>query len=140
MRSCIVRRAPRTRFLTIAEVLELYARVVAIGGGAFAIRDLGALESAVAQRRATFDGAELHPTLEAKAAALGFSLILNHPFIDGNKRIGHAALEVFLVLNGFELHADLDDAEAMILGVAAGTIARDAFVQWIRAHMTAFPS
>ena len=68
-----------TRFLTIAEVLELYARVVAIGGGAFAIRDLGALESAIAQPRATFEGAELYQTLEEKAAALGFSLILNHP-------------------------------------------------------------
>lgn len=129
-----------TRYLTIAEVLELYARVVAIGGGAFAIRDLGALESALAQPRATFDGAELYPTLEDKAAALGFSLILNHPFVDGNKRIGHASLEVFLVLNGFELRADVDGAEAMILGVAAGTKAREEFVQWIRAHMTAYPS
>ena len=129
-----------TRFLTIAEVLELYARVVAIGGGAFAIRDLGALESAVAQPRATFDGVELYPTLEEKAAALGFSLILNHPFVDGNKRIGHAALEVFLVLNGFHLRADVNDAELMILSVAAGTVARDEFVQWIRAQMTAYPS
>ena len=129
-----------TRFLTIAEVLELYARVVAIGGGAFAIRDLGALESAIAQPRATFDGVELYPTLEDKACALGFSLILNHPFVDGNKRIGHAALEVFLVLNGLQLRADVNDAESMILTVAAGTVARDEFVQWIRAHMTAYPS
>lgn len=129
-----------TRFLTIAEVLELYTRVVAIGGGAFAIRDLGALESAVAQPRATFDGVELYASLEEKAAALGFSLILNHPFVDGNKRIGHAALEVFLVLNGYELRATVEDAERMILGVAAGTVARDELVQWIRAHMTTFPS
>ena len=129
-----------TRFLTIAEVLELYARVVAIGGGAFAIRDLGALESAVAQPRATFDGVELYLSLEEKAAALGFSLILNHPFVDGNKRIGHAALAVFLVLNGFALRAEVDEAEVMILGVAAGTIAREDFVQWIRAHMTSYPS
>ena len=80
------------------------------------------------------------PHSEEKAAALGFSLILNHPFVDGNKRIGHAALEVFLVLNGFELRADVDDAEAMILGVAAGTVAREKFVLWIRAHLTAYPS
>ena len=128
-----------TRFLTIAEVLELYARVVAIGGGAFAIRDLGALESAIAQPRSTFDGVELYASLEEKAAALGFSLILNHPFVDGNKRIGHAAMEVFLVLNGLQLRADVSDAETMILGVAAGTVAREVFVQWIRAHMTTYP-
>lgn len=129
-----------TRFLTNAEVLALYERVVAVGGGAFAVRDVGAFESAVAQPRTTFDGVALYPTLEEKAVALGFSLILNHPFVDGNKRVGHAALEVFLVLNGFELRANIDDAEAMILGVAAGTVTRDEFVQWIRARMTAYPS
>ena len=98
----------------------------------------GALESAVAQPRATFDGVELYQRLEEKAAALGFSLILNHPFIDGNQRIGHAPLEVFLVLNGSQLRANVDNAESMILGVAAGTVAREAFVQGIRAHMTAY--
>lgn len=129
-----------TQFLALAEVLTLYERVVAVGGGAFGIRDLGALRSAVAQPHATFDGRDLYPTLAEKAAALSFSLILNHPFVDGNKRVGHAALEVFLVLNGFELNASIDDAERVILGVAAGTISRETLVQWIRAHMTEFPS
>ena len=82
----------------------------------------------------------MYATLEDKAGALGFSLILNHPFVDGNKRIGHAALEVFLVLNGFELRTELDDAETMILGVAAGDITRETLVEWIRAHMIAYPS
>ena len=98
----------------------------------------GALESAVAQPRATFDGVELYQRLEEKAAALGFSLILNHPFIDGNQRIGHAPLEVFLGLNGSQLRANVDNAESMILNVAAGIVAREAFVQWIRARMTAY--
>lgn len=75
-----------TRFLSLAEVLDLCGRVLVAGGGSSAIRDLGALESALAQPRATFDDVELYPTLVEKAAALGFSLIRNHPFVDGNKR------------------------------------------------------
>ncbi|MBL0940842.1 MAG: type II toxin-antitoxin system death-on-curing family toxin [Gemmatimonadaceae bacterium] len=127
-----------TRFLSLAEVLDLYGRVLVAGGGSSAIRDLGALESALAQPRATFDDVELYPTLIGKAAALGFSLIRNHPFVDGNKRIGHAALEVFLVLNGHQLHASVDDAERVILDVAAGTMGRDAFAEWIGQHLVTF--
>jgi len=127
-----------TRFLSLAEVLDLYGRVLVAGGGSSAIRDLGALESALAQPRATFDDVELYPTLVEKAAALGFSLIRNHPFVDGNKRIGHAALEVFLVLNGQQLAASVDDAERVILGVAAGTIGRDEFAAWIRQHLAPY--
>jgi death-on-curing protein len=129
-----------TRFLSFAEVLDLYGRVLVAGGGSSAIRDLGALESALAQPRASFGDQDLYPTLAEKASALGFSLIRNHPFVDGNKRIGHAALEVFLVLNGFELAAEIDDAEQMILGVAAGTIGREQFTAWIDAHLVAFGS
>ena len=129
-----------TRFLSLAEVLDLYGRVLVAGGGSSAVRDLGALESALAQPRATFAEQDLYPTLVEKASALGFSLIRNHPFVDGNKRIGHAALEVFLVMNGFELQATVDDAEAVILGVAAGTTTREAFTEWIRAHLVERPS
>jgi death-on-curing protein len=127
-----------TRFLSLADVLDLYGRVLVAGGGSSAIRDLGALESALAQPRASFDDVELYPTLVDKAAALGFSLIQNHPFVDGNKRIGHAALEVFLVLNGHQLDATVDDAERVILGVAAGTIGREEFSRWIREHLVTY--
>ena len=127
-----------TRFLSLAEVLDLYARVLLAGGGSSAIRDLGALESALAQPRATFDDVDLYPTLVEKATALGFSLIRNHPFVDGNKRIGHAALEVFLVLNGQQLDASVDDGERVILGVASGTIGREEFAEWIRQHLVPF--
>lgn len=85
-----------TRYLSLAEVLDLSARIVALGSGALAIRDLGSLESAIAQPRPTYDGVDLYPTLAEKAAALGYSLIHNHSFVDGNLRIGHAAIEVFL--------------------------------------------
>jgi death on curing protein len=83
----------------------------------------------------TFAGEELYPTIVEKASALGFSLIKNHPFIDGNKRIGHAAMEVFLVLNGFEIKAAVDEQEQVILQVASGELGRDKFTEWLRSDI-----
>lgn len=122
------------RYLTLVEVLNLYERVIAVGGGAFGIRDLAALESAVAQPRATIDGKDLYATVAEKVGAHGYGLIQNHPFVDGNKRVGHAAMEVSLVLNGYELAAAIDDAERLILGVAAGAVPRAELVAWLEAH------
>jgi death-on-curing protein len=91
------------RYLTLEEVLELHRLALEQSGGLDGVRELGGLESAVAQPQMAFGGQELYPSLAEKAAALGFSLVCNHPFMDGNKRIGHAAMETFLVLNGWEL-------------------------------------
>ncbi|HEY0971787.1 MAG TPA: type II toxin-antitoxin system death-on-curing family toxin [Gemmatimonadales bacterium] len=121
--------------MSLAEVLELHRQVVTEWGGSAGLRDLGALEGALAQPRQTYGGADLYPSLAEKAAALGFALIRNHPFVDGNKRVGHAVLEVFLVLNGHELHATVDEAEQLVLGVAAGQIDRAEFLGWVRAHL-----
>jgi len=101
------------RNLSLGEVVDLHQALLDQTGGATGIRDLGGLESALAQPRATFGGIELHPTAVQKAAALGFSLTLNHPFVDGNKRVAHAAMEVFLVLNGFELRGTVDEQERL---------------------------
>ena len=120
------------RYLTLAEVLSLHADLLAVSGGAAGVRDLGRVQSALAQPMATFDGTELYPTLIEKAAALGFSLIQGHPFVDGNKRIGHAAMEVFLMLNGFEIIASTDEQETTILAVAAGSMNREALLQWLK--------
>jgi len=127
--------APALRYLSLAEVLELHRRITAASGGATALRDLGALESAVAQPRASFAGEDLYPDLASKATALAFSLINNHPFVDGNKRVGHAALETFLVLNGYELNAAVDASEQIILVVAGGGASREELLEWIRAHL-----
>jgi len=123
------------RYLTVGEVLEIYNRVMQQSGGLVGIRDLGALESAVAQPRMTFGGAELHPTLVEKASALGFSLIQNHPFIDGNKRTGHAAMETFLVLNGYHINTSVDEQVEIVLQVASGNVGREAFTDWLRHHV-----
>jgi death-on-curing protein len=124
------------RYLSISEVLELHQRLIASSGGATGIRDLGALESAVSQPHATFGKKELYPDLATKAAALCFSLVMNHPFVDGNKRIGHAAMETFLILNAHEITADVDDQERIILNLAAGQLTRDDFVKWLKQHTT----
>lgn len=123
------------RYLTVGEVLELYSRVMEQTGGSLGILDLGALESAIAQPRMMFNGEELYPTIVEKASALGFSLIQNHPFVDGNKRAGHAALETFLMLNGYEISASVDGQVDVILGVAAGNMDRHAFTSWLKDHI-----
>jgi death on curing protein len=125
------------RFLTLIEVLELHRRVIEQSGGAFGIRDVGLLESAIAQPRMTFGGEELYPSLLEKAAALGFSIIMNHPFVDGNKRTGHAATEAFLVLNGMEINASVDEQERVVLEIASGELGREAFVEWLQRNTIA---
>ena len=115
--------------------MELYSRVMIQSGGSVGILDLGALESAVAQPRMTFNGEELYPTIVEKASALGFSLIQNHPFVDGNKRAGHAAMESFLMYNDYEIVASVDEQVEIILGVASGRINRDMFTNWLREHI-----
>jgi len=123
------------RYPTLAEVLHLHELIVEQTGGTRAIRDLGALESAIAQPAATFEGKDLYPSIEEKATALGFSIIMNHPFVDGNKRLGHAAMETFLFLNGFELEADVEDSERVFLGLAGGKVTRDQFFEWVKRHI-----
>jgi death-on-curing protein len=123
------------RYLALAEVVELHRRLLEATGGAAGIRDLGALESAIAQPKMMFAAVDLYPTLVEKAAALCFSLVDNHPFVDGNKRVGHAAMETFLVLNGAEVDAGLGDQERVMLDLAAGRIDRDQLADWLRQHL-----
>lgn len=87
----------------------------------------------------TFDGQDLYPTLVEKAAALGFSLIKNHPFVDGNKRTAHAAMETFLVLNGYQIVATIEEQEDIILKVAAGKSSREVFTEWLHQHLQSMP-
>ena len=128
------------RWLRLAEVLELHRRLIQQSGGMSGLRDLGLLEASLAQPRQSFAGVDLYPGLSAKAAALGFSLIQNHPFVDGNKRIGHAAMETTLVLNGFELSASVEAAEAAVLAVASGQLNRAALTRWVRANQQSLDS
>ena len=123
------------RYLTLGEVLALHRQVIEASGGISGLRDLGGLESAVIQPRMSFGEEDLYPALEEKAAALCFSLIQNHPFADGNKRVGHASMEVFLQLNGYEIQASVDEQEAFILGIASGDVGREDLVLWLKDHL-----
>ncbi len=102
----------------------MHELVVARSGGGSGVREIGGVESAVAQPQMTFGGADLYPSIADKAAAIAFSLVMNHPFVDGNKRIGHAAMETFLMLSGYHVEAGVDDQEQMFLNVAAGLVVR----------------
>lgn len=119
------------QYLTLNQVLDLHEKLLAQSGGSTGVRDVGGLESAIAQPRMTFGGEELYPTVIEKAAALGFSIIQNHPFVDGNKRTGHAAMEIFLVLNGYEIDRATDEQEQVVLEVASGKLSRMAFSEWL---------
>jgi death-on-curing protein len=123
------------RHLTLAEVLDLHRGVMKQVGGSATVRDLGGLISAVAQPRMTFEGRDLHPTVADKAAALCFSIISNHPFVDGNKRAGHAAMETFLVMNGHEVSASVEESERVILDVASGQLSREGLAAWLQGHI-----
>jgi len=125
------------RYLGLGDILELYRRIMEETGGATGVRDINGLQSALAQPRMTFEGNDLYPSVAAKAAALGFSLIMNHPFLDGNKRVGHAAMELFLLMNGQEIAAPVDEQQATILRVAKGEIRREQFLNWLELHLVA---
>jgi death-on-curing protein len=128
------------RYLTLEEVLELHRLVLEQSGGLDGVRDLGGLDSAAVQPQMTFGGQELYPSLAEKAAALGFSLVCTHPFVDGNKRVGHAAMETFLVLNDWQLVAGVDEQEQVILQLAAGRLKREEFTAWVRSHLRQLPA
>jgi death-on-curing protein len=123
------------RYISIEEVVDLHRRIIHQSGGTLGLRDQGSLESSVRQPLQAFGDQDLYPTLAEKAAALGYFLIQNHPFVDGNKRIGHAALETVLLLNGYELAASVDEQERIVLSVASGELDREQFTLWVRQHV-----
>jgi death-on-curing protein len=116
-------------------VLALHDAALAANGGLAGVRDEALLDSALAQPAMSFGGVALYPTLIEKAAALGFSLIANHPFVDGNKRVGWSAMLVALELNGVSVMLDEDEEVNAALAIAAGTMSRGELVAWLRARV-----
>ena len=103
-------------------------------GGSVGVRDEGLLDSAIEGAFATFDGVELYPSKEEKAAKLGYSLISNHAFVDGNKRIGVYVMLSFLELNGIHIEATDKDVVSLGLGVADGSMEQKDILDWIHKH------
>lgn len=107
-------------FLSLDELIEIHRQQIEIYGGSIGLRDLGALESALAQPETTFDGEYLHTSIPAMAAAYLFHLCQNHPFVDGNKRAGANAAITFLLMNDWEPEFEPDEFADLVLSVASG--------------------
>lgn len=122
-------------YLSVAQVLALHDALVRRFGGVLALRDRGLLEAAVARPAMTFGGDDLYPDLAGKAAALMNSLVLNHPFVDGNKRVGAAAAEFFVECNGQAVHATDVEFEELSLAGATGAVGVEALAIWFRQRL-----
>ena len=114
-------------------ILAVHDEQLAEHGGAHGLRDGGLLDSALARPQHLLSYGD--PDVSELAAAYGWGIARNHPFVDGNKRTALVAAELFLVLNGYELQADDADCVVTVLSVAAGEMAEDDFAAWIRGHM-----
>ena len=119
-------------YLSLDQVLDLHRRQIRTFGGASGMRDRGALEAAVARPQATFAGEDLYPDVVTKAAAMMHSLVMNHPFVDGNKRVGAHAGIVFLVVNDVELEFSSVELTEVTLAVARGEVSAEALAIWLR--------
>jgi death-on-curing protein len=121
-------------FLTLDEVLALHADQIERYRGTLGLRDLGLLKSALATPRATFGGAFLHPSLEEMTAAYLYHLVQNHPFADGNKRVGLASAIAFMGLSDRWLEAPEDEIVELVLGVGSGRVSKAEVAVFVREH------
>ena len=122
------------RYLETDEVILIHERVLDQSGGARGVREYGLLDSAVARPRATFGGREAYHDLFAKTAALGHSLALNHPFVDGNKRTAWEAMHTFIEENGYSLLATTDEIVELVFGIEDKTMGLEEIAAWLKAH------
>lgn len=120
--------------LTEEQVLFFHAELLRETGGTAGLRDRGLLESALSAPFQSFEGYSPYQSLQQKAARLGCGLVSNHPFVDGNKRIGAHAMLVFLALNGIEMEYSQDELSGIFLAVASGSAGYDELLQWISEH------
>ncbi len=124
------------RNLSLADIILLHEKVIAKTGGSQGIRDINLIESGIGRAFATFDGKDLYKTIEAKIAVITHSLISNHGFIDGNKRVGIVAMLLLLKLNGYTLCYSQQELIDLSLGIAAGKFNEHDIQAWITGHRT----
>ena len=120
--------------LSKEQVIALHSEMIQETGGTDGIRDEGLLDSALAAPFKSFADTGIFPSIQQKAARLGYGLVKNHAFIDGNKRIGAHAMLVFLALNKIELDYTQDELSDVFLKIAAGEISQDDLLRWIVSH------
>ena len=122
------------RYLNTDEVILIHERILDRFGGAGGLRDWGLLNSAVNRLRATFDEKDLYPDIFTKAAALGHSLILNHPFVDGNKRTAWEAMHTFIEENEYSLQAEYDEIIKLMLKIEDKSLGVGQIASWLQDH------
>ena len=120
--------------LTTKQVISIHSSLIEATGGTDGVRDMGMLESALEAPFQTFDGKDLYPALIQKAARLGHSLVSNHPFVDGNKRIGIHTMLVFLAVNGIEIECTQKELIDVGLSLADGTMDAEKLLIWLSLH------
>jgi death on curing protein len=113
-------------------VLEIHSKAIELFGGGNGVRDFGALESAINRPFQTFGDDDLYPSVFEKAAAIGESIIMNHPFVDGNKRTGYILLELILKIDGYVLKASTDEIYEFVINISTGAIRFDSIVAWLQ--------
>ncbi|WP_172200978.1 type II toxin-antitoxin system death-on-curing family toxin [Saccharibacillus qingshengii] len=122
------------KLITIDQLLIYHQKIMKVTGGADGVRDQGLLESALGKAEQTFDGEELYPGLTRKVSVVTFSLIKNHGFVDGNKRIGVAVMLLLLRLNGYSIRYSQDELVQLGLGTAEGKLNENDIEEWIIRH------
>jgi death-on-curing protein len=125
-----------TLYLSVEQLRQIHQALISKFGGSEGLRDLGGLEAAAARPAMTFGGEDLYPDEAAKVAALMHSLVMNHPFVDGNKRVGAAAAELFLILNDRLLLATDAEFESVTLSVARGELDAGRLAIWFRQRIS----
>lgn len=120
--------------ISVEQVLQIHSIAIKKFGGSNGVRDVGGLESALARPFQTFDGEDLYPTIVDKAAALGESLIINHPFVDGNKRTGYLLMEALLQYGGYKINASDKDLYNFVINISTGALSFDGIVEWLKAN------
>ena len=123
------------KILTKRQILLLHSELAEVSGGSSELRDEGLLDSAISAPFQSFGGIDLYPDIILKAARLGFGLIKNHPFVDGNKRIGAHAMIAFLEVNSISLEYEDDELIEIILSVASGVSLDEDLVVWLKDHI-----
>jgi death-on-curing protein len=123
------------RWLSPVYILSIHADQIQAHGGSLGIRDRGLLESALERPRNRFHY-DPEADLPALAAAYGFGISSNHPFVDGNKRVAFQAMYLFLGLNGFRIDAPEEEVVALILSLASGDLDEPALADWLRSHVS----
>ncbi len=124
-------------YLYPKQIVYLHQRIVAVSGGSGGLRSKHLLESAVYRPQASFGGQDLYPDVFIKAAVLGHSLISNHPFVDGNKRVGFEAMRLTLRLNGYDVRAGANEKFNFVMAVANKKIDEHQIAEWLKKHSRA---